>query len=60
MAIAWVLRDWRVTSAIVGVRSAAQLEENLNALTNPDLSEEELAEIDTCLSDAYGPSAGNT
>jgi L-glyceraldehyde 3-phosphate reductase len=54
MAITWVLRDPRVTSAIVGVHSVAQLEENL------DLSEEELAEIDNCLKDAYGPSAGNT
>lgn len=47
MAIAWVLRDRRVTSALVGVRSVAQLEENLAALRHLDFSEEELVEIDS-------------
>ncbi len=46
MAIAWVLRDRRITSALVGVRSVAQLEENLAALRYLDFSEEELVEID--------------
>jgi L-glyceraldehyde 3-phosphate reductase len=46
MALAWVLRDPRVTSAIVGVSSVAQLEENLGALDNMQFKHEELAEID--------------
>jgi L-glyceraldehyde 3-phosphate reductase len=52
MAIAWVLRDRRVTSAIIGVRSVAQLEENLGALANLDFSKDEIAEIDGYVSDA--------
>ncbi len=46
MALAWVLRDPRVTSAIVGVSSVAQLEENIGALDNMKFTREELAEID--------------
>jgi L-glyceraldehyde 3-phosphate reductase len=46
MALAWALRDKRMTAAIVGVSSVAQLEENLGALDNSELSQEELAEID--------------
>src|SRR5438445_4519734 len=46
MALAWVLRDKRVTSAIVGVSSVDQLEENLGALDNLALTPAELAEID--------------
>jgi L-glyceraldehyde 3-phosphate reductase len=46
MAIAWVLRDKRVTSALIGARSVAQLEENLGSLERADFSAEELAEID--------------
>ena len=46
MAIAWVLRDRRITSALVGVRSVAQLEENLAALRHLEFSEQELTEID--------------
>ena len=46
MALAWVLRDPRVTSAIVGVSSVAQLEENIGALDKREFSEDELAEID--------------
>jgi L-glyceraldehyde 3-phosphate reductase len=46
MALAWVLRDPRVTSAIVGVSSVQQLEENLGALDNRTFSRDELAEID--------------
>jgi L-glyceraldehyde 3-phosphate reductase len=44
-ALAWVLRDKAVTSAIVGVSSVAQLEENLGALDNLSLTPAELAEI---------------
>ncbi len=46
MAIAWTLRDPRVTSALIGVSSLKQLENNLGALKNLDFSAEELAEID--------------
>ncbi|MEO8689238.1 MAG: L-glyceraldehyde 3-phosphate reductase [Solirubrobacteraceae bacterium] len=46
MAIAWVLRDQRVTSALVGASSVAQLEDTLGALDNLDLSGGELEEID--------------
>ncbi|HEV3047204.1 MAG TPA: L-glyceraldehyde 3-phosphate reductase [Solirubrobacteraceae bacterium] len=46
MAIAWALRDPRVSSALVGASSVAQLEQNVAALANPDFSAEELAEID--------------
>jgi L-glyceraldehyde 3-phosphate reductase len=46
MAIAWVLRDPRVTSALIGASSVGQLETNVAALDNLDFSDEELAEID--------------
>jgi L-glyceraldehyde 3-phosphate reductase len=46
MALAWVLRDARVTSSIVGVSSVQQLEENLGALDNLKFTREELEEID--------------
>jgi L-glyceraldehyde 3-phosphate reductase len=46
MALAWTLRDPRVTSTLVGVSSIEQLEDNLKALDNLDFSSEELAEID--------------
>ena len=46
MALAWVLRDDRVTSALVGVSSVAQLEQNIGSLARLDFSEEELARID--------------
>jgi L-glyceraldehyde 3-phosphate reductase len=46
MAIAWVLRDPRVTSALIGARNVAQLEDSLAALGRLDFSDEELDEID--------------
>jgi L-glyceraldehyde 3-phosphate reductase len=46
MAIAWTLRDPRVTSALVGASSVAQLEANLAAVENLSFGEDELAEID--------------
>jgi L-glyceraldehyde 3-phosphate reductase len=46
MAIAWVLRDRRVTSALLGASSVRQLEQNVAALEHLDFSPEELAEID--------------
>jgi L-glyceraldehyde 3-phosphate reductase len=46
MALSWVLRDQRVTSALIGASSVAQLEENLAAAGRADFSESELAAID--------------
>ena len=46
LALSWVLRDPRVTSALIGASSVEQLEENLAALTGPPLTSEELAAID--------------
>jgi L-glyceraldehyde 3-phosphate reductase len=46
MAIAWVLRDKRVTSALIGARNVEQLDNSLDALKNRDFSEGELKEID--------------
>ncbi len=46
MAIAWILRGGKVTSALVGARTVDQLDDTLKALDNLDFSAEELAEID--------------
>ena len=46
MALAWTLRDPRVTSTLIGASSVAQLEDNIAALENPSFSAEELGEID--------------
>jgi L-glyceraldehyde 3-phosphate reductase len=46
LALAWTLRDPRVTSTLVGVSSIEQLEANVAALDNAELGEDELAEID--------------
>jgi L-glyceraldehyde 3-phosphate reductase len=46
LAISWVLRDQRVTSALIGASSVGQLEENLAAAGNTEFSAEEIAEID--------------
>ena len=52
MAISWVLRDQRVTSALIGASSVTQLEENLAAAQKTGFSDEELAEIDRHAVDA--------
>jgi L-glyceraldehyde 3-phosphate reductase len=46
MAVAWVLRDQRITTALVGASSVSQLDDNLDALTRLGFSDEELAAID--------------
>lgn len=46
MAIAWVLRDPRVTTALIGASSPEQLTDSLGAVTNLDFTEAELTEID--------------
>ncbi|WP_298649263.1 aldo/keto reductase [uncultured Proteiniphilum sp.] len=52
MALAWTLRDKRVTSLIVGARNVEQLKDNLNALNNLSFSQEELGRIDAILDGA--------
>jgi L-glyceraldehyde 3-phosphate reductase len=46
LAIAWALRDGRVTSALLGASSVRQLEQNVAALQRPDFDAQELVEID--------------
>ena len=46
MALAWTLRDPRITSALAGASSVEQLETNVAALDRTDFTDEELAEID--------------
>jgi L-glyceraldehyde 3-phosphate reductase len=53
LAVAWVLRDARVTSALIGASTVAQLEENLGALGGLEFSDVELAEIE-----AYATESG--
>jgi len=51
LAINWVLRDERMTSAIIGASRVSQLEENLAALSAAPLTKEELRRIDAVLED---------
>ncbi len=46
MALAWALRDPRITSVLIGASSVTQLDENLDALQNLQFTADELAEID--------------
>ncbi|HLS03918.1 MAG TPA: L-glyceraldehyde 3-phosphate reductase [Actinomycetales bacterium] len=46
MALAWILRDERVTSALIGASSVDQLDENLEACKNLEFTDEELTAID--------------
>ena len=52
MAIAWVLRDPIVTSALVGASSVKQLEDNVSALDTLEFSTDELSEIDRYATEA--------
>ncbi|MFF9195141.1 L-glyceraldehyde 3-phosphate reductase [Streptomyces sp. NPDC014779] len=54
LALTWVLRDPRMTSALIGASSVAQLEENVAALAGARLSAEELKEIDSFAVDTAG------
>ncbi|MEU3822898.1 L-glyceraldehyde 3-phosphate reductase [Streptomyces sp. NPDC030392] len=54
LALTWVLRDERMTSALIGASSVAQLEQNVAALSGPPLTEEELREIDSFAVDTAG------
>ncbi len=46
MAISWVLRDERMTSALIGASSVTQLEENLAAAAKTSFTDEEIKAID--------------
>jgi L-glyceraldehyde 3-phosphate reductase len=52
LALAWTLRDPRVTSTLVGASSVEQLEDNVGALAQLDFDDDELAEIDRHARDA--------
>ncbi|CAM5227995.1 L-glyceraldehyde 3-phosphate reductase [Streptomyces tanashiensis] len=54
LALSWVLRDERMTSALIGASSVAQLEENVAALAGAPLTDEELKEIDSFAVDTAG------
>jgi L-glyceraldehyde 3-phosphate reductase len=49
MALAWVLRDSRVTTVLIGASSIEQLDQNLACLANRSISEDELTAIETML-----------
>jgi L-glyceraldehyde 3-phosphate reductase len=46
MALAWALRDPRVTSVLIGARTVAQLDDSLGALNNLQFSADELEQVD--------------
>jgi L-glyceraldehyde 3-phosphate reductase len=52
LALAWTLRDPRVTSTLIGASSVAQLEDNVGALDRLDFDDDELAEIEKYAVDA--------
>jgi L-glyceraldehyde 3-phosphate reductase len=52
LALAWALRDPRVTSLVIGASSVAQLETNVGALERLELEADELAAIDRYATDA--------
>ncbi len=54
LALTWLLRDPRVTSALIGASSVAQLEDNLAALQAPPLTDEEIAAIEPYAVDGTG------
>ncbi|MFD5782990.1 L-glyceraldehyde 3-phosphate reductase [Streptomyces sp. NPDC126933] len=54
LALKWVLRDPRMTSALIGASSVKQLDENVAALAGAELSAEELKEIDSFAVDTAG------
>jgi L-glyceraldehyde 3-phosphate reductase len=49
MALAWVLRDKRITSVLIGASSVKQIDDNVEMLKKRSFSEEELAAIETVL-----------
>jgi L-glyceraldehyde 3-phosphate reductase len=55
MALAWVLRDGRMTSALIGASRLEQIEQNVAALANLEFSKDELTRLDTILNRAAHP-----
>jgi L-glyceraldehyde 3-phosphate reductase len=55
MALSWVLRDERVTSALIGASRPEQILENVKAAKHTDFTAEELAKLDTILAKANMP-----
>lgn len=53
MALAWVLKDPRITSALIGASRPEQVEDCAKAIETPDFSQEELAEIDRYARDGF-------
>ena len=49
MALAWLLKDDRITSVLIGASKPEQLLDSIKCLDNLQFSEEELAEIETIL-----------
>jgi L-glyceraldehyde 3-phosphate reductase len=49
MALAWVLRDARMTSALIGASRVEQIEQNVAALANLEFPQDELRRIDAIL-----------
>jgi L-glyceraldehyde 3-phosphate reductase len=49
MAVAWILRDGKVTSVLIGASRVSQIDDNVKALENLDFSNEELDEIEAVL-----------
>jgi L-glyceraldehyde 3-phosphate reductase len=54
MAVAWILREGRVTSVLIGASRPSQIDENVRALNNLEFSPEELAKIDAISGRAAG------
>ena len=52
MALAWSLRDERITTALIGASSPQQIIENVAALDNTEFSSDELSRIDTLATDS--------
>lgn len=49
MALSWLLKDKRITSVLIGASSVQQLDDNIDALLNPEYTSEELNEIEIIL-----------
>ena len=49
MALAWILKDKRITTVLIGASSVKQLDNNIDCLLNPEFSKEELLGIENVL-----------
>ncbi|RIK76216.1 MAG: L-glyceraldehyde 3-phosphate reductase [Planctomycetota bacterium] len=57
MALAWVLRDPRITTVLIGASSVEQLEQNLACVARREFSHDELSKIDAILATSAAPGA---